>query len=474
MQNRNASFTKLLLLGFLVLCPIAQAVSPAPDGGYPGFNTAEGQNALKSLATGVGDTAIGWFSLWSNTDGSFNTAVGAGTLLFNVGNQSTGEGIKNTSTGAGALLSNITGSDNTANGAFALFNNTTGYENTANGSRALYSNTVGTWNTAVGCAALQSNTEGSQNTATGLIALSNNTTGGLNTATGYGALSFNTVGNFNTANGVFALEANTGSNNTAIGNEALRNYVSGDRNTAVGSRALWSTEGSGIDNTAVGYNALNGITSGNGNIAIGLEAGSNVTTANNVICIGSDGANLDQSCFIGNIRDVATQFGDAIPVVIDSVGQLGTASSSRRFKKEIKPMDRASESILALKPVTFQYKSDTKGIAQFGLIAEEVAEVNPNLVVRDKEGKPYTVRYDQVNAMLLNEFLKAHRKVEELEKGMATLTAQLKGQAAQIQKISAQIRMSELPTKVASLSAVSSRPAEALREGGSREGGNNP
>jgi uncharacterized coiled-coil protein SlyX len=168
------------------------------------------------------------------------------------------------------------------------------------------------------------------------------------------------------------------------------------------------------------------------------------------------------SCFIGNIREVTTANADAIPVLIDSAGQLGTASSSRRFKKEIKPMDQASEAILALKPVTFHYKSDSKGTPQFGLIAEEVAKVNPNLVVRDDEGQIYTVRYEAVNAMLLNEFLKEHRKVEKQEatitelksmvakqetidaqqqKGMEVLTATLKEQAAQIQKVSAQIEV---------------------------------
>jgi hypothetical protein len=173
---------------------------------------------------------------------------------------------------------------------------------------------------------------------------------------------------------------------------------------------------------------------------------------------------VNNSCFIGNIRGVTTQNANAIPVLIDSAGQLGTMSSSARFKTEIKPMDKASEAILALKPVTFHYKSDASGIPQFGLIAEEVAEVNPDLVVRDENGEIYTVRYDAVNAMLLNEFLKEHRRVEqqqatiqqlksnaakqeatisELKRDLGVLTAQLKEQAAQIQKVSAQIEMKE-------------------------------
>jgi DNA-directed RNA polymerase specialized sigma54-like protein len=183
---------------------------------------------------------------------------------------------------------------------------------------------------------------------------------------------------------------------------------------------------------------------------LGVGAGHIVTTASLVIAIGHPGANVSDSCFIGNIRGVTTVNNDAIPVVIDSVGQLGTMSSSRRFKKEIKPMDKSSETILALKPVTFHYKSDKRDTPQFGLIAEEVAKVNPDLVVRNKDGEIYTVRYDAVNAMLLNEFLKEHRKNEEQEKtitqlkkdfraSVAQLTTRLDKQAAQIQKVSAQL-----------------------------------
>ena len=155
---------------------------------------------------------------------------------------------------------------------------------------------------------------------------------------------------------------------------------------------------------------------------------------------------IQNRIFIAGIRRVTTGVANAVPVLIDSAGQLGTMSSSLLFKKEIKPMDRASEAILALKPVTFHYKSDKTGTPQFGLIAEEVAEVNPDLVVRDENGEVYTVRYDAVNAMLLNEFLKEHREVAELKstvaeqrKGMEAMAAQLKEQAAQIQKVSAQL-----------------------------------
>jgi Chaperone of endosialidase len=350
-----------------------QAVSPPPDGGYPGGNTAEGQNALLGLTTGIYNTAVGYLSLLSNTEGQLNTAIGAGALLADVGSQDAFYGSRNTAIGAAALLSNTTGSDNTANGAFALLNNVS-YLNSAFGSNALTSNVIGLRNTAVGSDALFSNT----------------------------------VGDLNTAIGVNALYSNT----------------------------------NGSDNTAVGAGALMG-SNGSGNIALGASAGTGISEASGVIAIGSVGGKVSNSCFIGKIRDVTTQYADAIPVVIDSSDQLGTLSSSRRYKQEIRPMDKSSEAILALKPVTFLYKSDKTGRPQFGLIAEDVAKVNPDLVVRDKDGDIYTVRYDAVNAMLLNEFLKEHEKTETLETTVASLIATVKEQAAQIQKVSAQLEASK-------------------------------
>jgi len=418
-----------------------QAVSPPPDGGYPGGNTAEGQNALTSLTTGFYNNAVGIYALLSVTTGSFNTAEGAGALLANTANE-------NTATGAGALLSNTTGDNNTANGTFGLFSNTEGFENTAVGDSALFSNTTGPVNTAIGAFALFNNTEGSANTAIGHSALLFNTTGFDNIAIGAGALLENIDGAQNTAIGDLALRNNTsGTDNTACGGFALSGNTTGDSNTATGLSALESnTEGN--YNTANGFAALANNTTGINNTALGNAAGGNIFAADNVICIGANVAGVDVSdtCFIGNIRDVTTQNGDAIAVVIDSAGQLGTANSSRRFKKEIKAMDTASEAILALKPVTFDYKTDKTGTQQFGLIAEEVAQVNPDLVARDKNGDIYTVRYDAVNAMLLNEFLKEHRKNEEQEKtivelkcGMTALAATVKEQAAHIQKVSAQL-----------------------------------
>ena len=291
------------------------------------------------------------------------------------------------------------GANTAEGGSGTLFSLTTGTNNTAVGSQALFSLTTGQQNTAVGSQALKNN-RASDNTATGFQALALTTTGFGNAATGFRALVGNTTGFHNAADGFSALLRNTtGNHNTATGDEALGTNTSGSLNTTDGAHSLENN------------------TTGTGNTALGFGAGGNVTTANNVICIGASvaGANINNTCFIGNIRGVATANPNALPVLIDSAGQLGTMSSSRRFKKEITPMEDASEAILSLKPVMFHYKGDKTSTPQFGLIAEEVAEIEPDLVVRDKDGEIYTVRYDAVNAMLLNEFLKEHRKVQQLE-----------------------------------------------------------
>ena len=386
----------LLIAGVLAcfgLLSKAEAVVPAPDGGYPGFNTAEGQNALFSLTTGAANTAIGWYSLWSNTDGSYNTGVGAGTLLFNVGDQTTGDGTQNTAIGAAALLFNTTGLANTATGVTALLNNIEGNGNTANGWGALSNNNGnppdGSANTAVGAGALFSNTTGDSNTAIGLNALVNNTTGS--------------------------------------------------------------------GNTAVGVRALDHNTSGSLNIALGVNAGHDVVAAQNVICIGLNvfGADVGDSCFIGNIFGETSASGAA--VYVNSNHRLGTLTSSSRFKDDIKPMERVSEALFALKPVTFHYKKeiDPAGMQQFGLVAEQVEKVNPDLVVRDQEGKPYSVRYEQVNAMLLNEFLKEHRKVEELKSAMAQQREDFKAAVVQQQKTTEALieRLNEQEARIKKVSA---------------------
>ena len=411
----------VLPLACLAVVENVPALVPAPDGGYPNFTTAEGQNALKNLTTGSANTAIGWFSLESLTTGSFNTATGVGTLLFNTADA-------NTAFGAAALLFNTTGSDNTATGASALLSNTTGSNITAIGSNALLSNTADE-NTAVGSGALTANTTGTQNTALGTYALTSNTTAGAN---GSGA---------NTAIGAFALSANT----------------TGGANTAIGYATL--AQGNGGANTAIGDLAGLNIT-GSGNIDIGFHE--------------SGVAGEDNTTRIGNIGATAQDTG--IYVTLDAVGgtKLGyvNLTSSRRFKEDIKPMGAASEELFALKPVNFRYKPafDPDRSERFGLIAEEVEKVNPALVARDDKGNLTTVRYEAVNAMLLNEFLKEHRafvkeqrKVEEQDatiaqlkstvaqqqKGMDALAASVKDQALRIQKVSAQIELNKPVARVA-------------------------
>jgi hypothetical protein len=315
-----------------------------------------------------------------------------------------------------------------------------GYPNftTAEGTNALKNLTTGAANTAVGWYSLFSNAAGSFNTATGAGALLFNTAN-ENTAFGGAALLFNTIGFGNTAFGAAALLNNTdGSDNTAIGRSALINHATGDANVAIGNSALFN-HNTGSDNTAIGRDTLF-FSTGNGNTALGAGAGANVTTANNVICIRAPGANVDNSCFIGNIYfNVQPIVGtDPDSVTIASSGKLGRGNvSSRRYKHDIKPLDKASEVLYALKPVSFRYNKehDATQTLAFGLIAEEVAEVYPDLVGRNPRGEPESVRYDQINAMLLNEFLKEHTRVEELEATVADL-------AAQLRKVSAQVEMS--------------------------------
>jgi trimeric autotransporter adhesin len=295
------------------------------------------------------------------------------------------------------------------------------------------SNTTGTQNTATGFSALLANTTGSYNTASGSQTLTNNTTGFGNTATGYSALAANSTGVWNTATGYLALAAtSSGAFNTGNGMGALR----------------WNTTGN--SNVAFGFLAGNNQTDGSNNVYIGPSAGSNQTIGNNNVYIGyavGGVAGENDSCYIGSIFGQTSSGGT--PVYINSVGKLGTTTSSRRFKEDIKPMDNASEALFALKPVTFRYKKeiDRNGLPQFGLIAEDVADVDPQLVVRDKDGKVNTVRYEQINAMLLNEFLKEHKKVEEqqvtiddLKKGLGVLTAQPKQQAVEIQTLVLSLR----------------------------------
>jgi hypothetical protein len=291
-----------------------------------------------------------------------------------------------------------------------------------------------------------------ENTAEGTDALLNLTTGRDNTAIGFDALFSNTTGGGNTATGAAALQRNTGGNdNTATGDTALANNTTGTSDTASGTGALFNNT-SGGGNTASGANALFSNTTGGGNIALGIAAGRNLTTGNNNIDIGNLGVagesntirigwgGVQKAAFIDGIRGAVVPGG--IGVVIGADGHLGTVTSSARFKEAIRPMDKASEAILALKPVTFRYKRklDPEGIPQFGLVAEEVAKVNPDLVARDDKGKVNTVRYEAVNAMLLNEFLKEHRKVQELEAAIAQQQKEIEALAASFKEQTMQIR----------------------------------
>jgi hypothetical protein len=391
--------------------PKAFGVSPAPDGCYPNFTTAEGCQALDSLTTGAGNTGLGWRSLFSDSTGNFNTGVGVGALVLN------------------------NADSNTAVGAAALLLNTSGTQNTAIGTDALAFNDGGDFNTAVGYFALFSNNEGEQNTAVGWQALANGT------------------GNLNFGN-------------TAMGCSALASNTSGQGNTATGRGALFSNV-DGENNTAVGTAALNQNTSGSSNIAIGVGAGQNLTTGDRNIDIGNTGIagetnkirigtqGTQTGTFIAGISGTPVT---GVAVLASNNGQLGVAASSQRFKNEIKAMDTASEAILGLKPVTFRYKKeiDPAGMPQFGLVAEEVEKINPDLVTRDAEGNPYSVRYEQVNAMLLNEFRKEHRafveeqrKVKKLESTVAGLIATVKEQAAQIERVNAHLQLSQTKRQLA-------------------------
>ena len=379
MKKRNITFTTILLvlaLAWLAPLPTAQAsggLKPPPDGGYPNETTAEGKDALFSLTTGFGNTALGFNALHSNAEGSLNTAIGRN-----------------------ALLSNTTGSINTAIGGSALLSNTTGNFNTATGRGALFSNTTGSGNTANGFFSLYNNTTAERNTANGVAALFNNTTG--------------------------------------------------------------------EDNIALGFGAGDNLTTGDNNIDIGNEG---IADEANTIRIGTE--ETQENAFIAGIS--GTTVAGGVTVIIDANGQLGTVTSSERFKEAIEPMENASEAIFSLKPVTFHYKHelDPKGILQFGLVAEQVEKVNPDLVARDAKGKAYTVRYEAVNAMLLNEFLKQHGKIQQQEetithvkstiakqeatiaqqqKEITVLTASVKEQASQIEKVSAQFRVSKPASKL--------------------------
>jgi hypothetical protein len=455
------------------------------------YNTASGAFALSAYQpgtagpiTGSGNTADGAYALYSDQAGSNNTAAGFQALYNNL------SGNKNTADGYNALFSNTSGVDNTANGYEALYSNTTGDYNTAVGDSALYANTAGEENTAIGFEALTDNTAGSNNVANGYQALHNNTTSdgnvavgyqalqnglnvnngvanGFSVAVGYQALQHSTADSGAVAVGASALQTDTAINNnnldgghcdnTAIGYIALTKN-SGLENTAVGAWTLGSySENTGNGNTAVGSWALSGYygnLTGSNNVALGYLAGSTITSGNNNIDIGNEGVAGDNNAIrIGNPGTQSTTIIAGIwegslpgtqgtPVYVDAGGHLGTVKSSARFKEDIKSMADASEALYALRPVTFRYRPaiDPTGAPQFGLVAEEVDQVEPDLVVRDNKNQVYTVRYEAVNAMLLNEFLKEHRTVETQETEIQGLKQQHNSLAERLNELQAAVK----------------------------------
>ena len=343
----------------------------------------------------------------------------------------------NFSAGLGALPPATTGGNDTAVGDGALQVNSTGYQNTAVGNAALAANTTGYFNTASGYEALYSNTTGTFNTANGVLALFGNTTGIQNTAVGS-----------------LALKSNNGSGNTAIGDIAMWN-ISGSYNTAVGGNTLLNYA-SGSNNTAIGYAALsaNGslVAVGDNNIAIGYFAGQNVASSSNNIDIGNYGYATDTgtirigtyptqtAAFIAGIWGATTQSSGAVPVLVDSNGNLGVMSSSRRYKEDIQDMADASSGLLHLRPVTFHYKkpySDGSQPIQYGLIAEEVAEVYPDLVAHSADGQIETVKYQVLDSMLLNELQKQNATIAAQKEQIEDQQQQIRSLAERLTKLEA-------------------------------------
>ena len=427
-NNGNVAVGNVAILGFRTTAVGSDVLNSS----HGDDNTATGYQALARNSTGNENTAIGTFALELNKSGNQNTATGAFALMNNLAHN-------NTATGYEALVSNTSGTSNTAIGFQALLSNNAD-NNTANGYQALQSNTTGADNTAVGSSALSQNTIGNDNTATGFEVLLSNTSGTANTASGLHAMQFNTSGSDNTASGLIALQSNTtGAENTGLGAFALATNTTGKNNTAEGSGALANAT-TGSNNVAIGFDAGLNLKSGGNNIIIGANVPGTASDAN-AIRIGKQGT--QKSTFLAGV------FGTPVTgstVVVNSTGKLGVATSSARFKEAIKPMEKSSEAILALKPVTFRYKEelDPDKIPQFGLVAEEVEKVNPDLVARDEEGNVMSVRYEAVNAMLLNEFLKEHRKVQDQEVRLS------KQDAINAQQLA---RLAELEKKIEALTA---------------------
>jgi hypothetical protein len=423
----------------LALCQQLQSATDTPDpgGSLPVSNTADGHNALLSITTGIHNSGFGFDALLSNSTANFNTAVGSVALLLN-NPTAAGEAEENTAVGAGALLSNTTGGSNTALGTFTLF-----------------SNVDGGGHTAVGFAALEHNNASglfSSNTAVGIAALETSSSGGANVAVGEGALISVDTGSANTAIGALAGASYTADETSNICIGAGTGGSAGDNNTIRIGDGLPS---GGIDVIDAGP-AANFVLVGDGLNTGGISIGTLIGFGNASIANGLSTTTGASSCNIGGIfNQVPTAGSDFVVIGPDNKLADGTLSS-RRFKKDIAPIDKISEGLLALRPVTFHWKNDNTNKPEFGLVAEEVAEVNLDWITRNPQGEISGVRYQAIPILLLNEFLKEHKKVEEQQANIAelkstvgVLTAQLKEQAAQIQKVSAQLEVGKPATKVA-------------------------
>lgn len=448
-MNRFFRLSSAALLTFVIAFDVL--ASPPPTINYQGYLTNAGNVAVNSGASmtfRLYTAASGGTALWTETqpsvavsNGNFNAVLGVTTPIplpfdapgqlttsVNVGigvasptvalhiggsvivagkTMQTADSVTNTVLGIGAAAATTSGADNTAIGTQALTSNTSGSSNTAFGRAALFSTTTGSFNTATGRSALLSNNTGKGNTASGSSALVSNTTGNDNTASGLNVLFSNTVGSFNVAAGGSALTANTtGNSNTAIGNAALESNSTGNVNIAIGAGA--------------GSN----LTVGNTNIMIGNPG---VAGESGIIRIGS----AQTKAFMAGIRGNTTGATDAITVVIDSNGELGTVSSSRSAKDDIADMNDASAKLSQLRPVTFRYNAHGSGRSvdarplQYGLIAEEVNEVAPELVARNAQGEIETVFYQHLTPMLLNEFQIQQARINALERELANIRALL-------------------------------------------------
>jgi len=502
---RAATLTLAVLLSALTLGGIPQAsaqnvVLGTPNGGYFSFSLAAGASTapvtlpvnipwhVTGAVTSTNNEGIGEVEMLSSVSGTIPLLEWVGLNSANTGTVTFGDSAYGANpvvqidfSGAVTLVAS------SSTNSFVVTNSSsstqTGYvswigfgtsilepTNTALGTSALNdevgsTSATGNENTAIGFDALYSDTSGSYNTATGVAALESNQTGSANTALGYAALSVNT-GSYNTASGYGALYLNNAATfNTGVGYDALYTNRGGGENTAFGAGALFAT--TVTSNTAVGFESLYKNSTGKLNVALGWEAGYAVTTGSNNIDIGSPGAAADSgvirigtisgttstqiATYIDGIYNVTTMT-SGLPVLIDSKGQLGTVSSSERFKTAIEPMGSNTEKLLELRPVTFHYKAEVEGTLRYGLIAEEVAKVYPELVVRDESGRIDGVRYDELAPMLLNELQQQHTQ----------MTRKFDAQAAEIQALKQQQRVSQ--QQLAELKSLNHATQVALRK----------